>query len=53
MFDNMVNKIVRYPGESGRMRVEMLDDAEIALLSYGFVSRAALLAVTLARVVGV
>jgi len=46
-------KIDNYKNEIFKLRVEKMDDAEIALVSYGSVSRAALLAVVLARKVGV
>ena len=47
------NKIEKYKDETVKMRVEKMDDAEIAIVSYGSVSRAALLAVALARRAGV
>jgi len=46
-------KIEDYKDEIFKLRVEKMDDAEIAFVSYGSVSRAALLAVTLARQAGV
>ncbi len=46
-------KIEKYQDEIFKLRVEQMDDADIALISYGSVSRAALLAMTLARQVGV
>lgn len=46
-------KIEDYKDEISKLRVEKMDDAEIAFVSYGSVSRAALLAVILARQAGV
>jgi len=46
-------KIEDYKDEIFKLRLEKMDDAEIAFVSYGSVSRAALLAVTLARQAGV
>jgi len=51
--DKLKHKIENYKEEIFKLRVEKMDDAEIALISYGSVSRAALLAVALARQVGV
>ncbi len=51
--DKMRNKILDYRNEIVKLRVEMMDDAEIAFVSYGSVSRAALLAVAVARKAGV
>ena len=42
-----------FRSEITKLRVEMMDDAEIAFVSYGSVSRAVLLAVALARSAGV
>lgn len=50
--DKLRNKIMKYKGEITKLRVEMMDDAEIAFVCYGSVSRAALLAVALARKAG-
>jgi len=46
-------KIEDYKEEILKLRVEKMDDAEIAFVSYGSVSRAAMLAVILAREAGV
>jgi 2-oxoglutarate ferredoxin oxidoreductase subunit alpha len=46
-------KIMNYRQEITKIRTSMMDDAEIAFVSYGTVSRAALLAVDLARKAGV
>ncbi len=46
-------KIENYKDEIFKLRVEKMDDAEIAFVSYGSVSRAALLAMDLARQAGV
>ncbi|HWR82769.1 MAG TPA: 2-oxoacid:acceptor oxidoreductase subunit alpha [Candidatus Deferrimicrobium sp.] len=46
-------KIDNYRSETVKLRVEHMDDAKIAFVSYGSVSRAALLAVSLARQAGV
>jgi len=51
--DKLRGKIMNYTSEITKLRVEMMDDAEIAFVSYGSASRAALLAVALARNVGV
>jgi len=51
--DKLRNKIVNFKSEITKLRVEMMDDAEIAFVSYGSVSRAVLLAVALARQAGV
>lgn len=51
--EKLKGKIERYKDETVKMRVEKMDDAEIAFVSYGSVSRAALLAVALARQAGV
>jgi len=51
--DKLRNKIMDYKSEITKLRTEMMDDAEIAFISYGTVSRAALLAVALARQAGV
>jgi 2-oxoglutarate ferredoxin oxidoreductase subunit alpha len=51
--EKLRRKIEKYREETIKLRVEKMDDAEIAFVSYGSVSRAALLAVTLAREVGV
>jgi 2-oxoglutarate ferredoxin oxidoreductase subunit alpha len=46
-------KIWNYRGELTKLRIAMMQDAEYALVCYGSVSRAALLAVALARKAGV
>ncbi|MBN1212493.1 MAG: 2-oxoacid:acceptor oxidoreductase subunit alpha [candidate division Zixibacteria bacterium] len=51
--DKLANKILKYRDETVKMRTEMMDGAEIAFISYGSVSRAALQAVMLARKAGV
>jgi len=51
--DKLRNKIMNFRNEIAKLRVEMMDDAEIAFVCYGSVSRAALLAVALARKAGV
>jgi 2-oxoglutarate ferredoxin oxidoreductase subunit alpha len=51
--EKLKNKIEKYKDEMIKIRVERMDDAEIAFVSYGSVSRAALLAVVLARQAGV
>jgi len=51
--EKLRGKIERYKDETVKMRVEKMDDAEVVFVSYGSVSRAALLAVTLAREAGV
>jgi 2-oxoglutarate ferredoxin oxidoreductase subunit alpha len=40
--DKLANKILNYRDETVKMRTEMMEDAEIAFVSYGSVSRAAL-----------
>lgn len=47
------DKIMNYQNEITKLRIEMMDDAEIAFVCYGSVSRAALLAIALARQAGV
>jgi len=51
--DKLRTKIMDYQSEITKLRVEMMDDAAIAFVCYGSVSRAALLAVALARRAGV
>jgi len=51
--DKLRRKIENYKDEIFKLRVDKMDDAEIAFISYGSVSRAVLLAVTLARQAGV
>jgi 2-oxoglutarate ferredoxin oxidoreductase subunit alpha len=51
--ERLKRKIEDYSEETVKLRVEKMDDAEIAFVSYGSVSRAALLAVTLARQAGI
>lgn len=46
------HKIVDYTDEITQMRVEHMDDAEVAIISYGTVARAALQAVDLVRKAG-
>ncbi|MFH1686833.1 MAG: 2-oxoacid:acceptor oxidoreductase subunit alpha [bacterium] len=51
--DKLRNKIMNFKNEITKLRIEMMDDAEIAFVCYGSVSRAALLAIALARQAGV
>lgn len=51
--EKLKHKIEKYKDETVKLRIEKMDDAEIAFVSYGSVSRAALLAVALARQAGV
>jgi 2-oxoglutarate ferredoxin oxidoreductase subunit alpha len=51
--EKLKRKIENYQDEIFKLRVEKMDDAEIAFVSYGSVSRAALLAAALARQAGV
>jgi 2-oxoglutarate ferredoxin oxidoreductase subunit alpha len=51
--EKLRRKIDKYKDETVKLRVEKMDDAEIAFVTYGSVSRAALLAVALARQAGV
>ncbi len=51
--ERLKRKIEDYSDETVKLRVEKMDDAEIAFVSYGSVSRAALLAVILARQAGI
>lgn len=51
--DKLRNKIMNYTDEITKVRVEMMDDAEIAFIAYGSVARASLQAATLARQAGV
>ena len=51
--DKLRNKIMDYRDETVKLRTEMMDDAEIAFISYGSVSRAALQAIDVARKAGV
>jgi 2-oxoglutarate ferredoxin oxidoreductase subunit alpha len=51
--DKLRGKIENYKDEIIRVRSDMMDDAEVAFISYGSVSRAALQASSLAREVGV
>ncbi len=51
--EKLRHKIVDYADETVKLRVEMMDDAEIAFVSYGSVSRSVLQAVSLARKAGV
>ncbi len=50
--DKLKNKIENYVDEITKLRAEMMDDAEIAIISYGSVSRAALQAASIARQAG-
>ncbi len=50
--DKLHNKITNYEEEIYKLRVEMMDDAEVAFITYGSVSRAALQATSLARQAG-
>ena len=50
--DKLKNKIENYQDEIIKLRLEMMDDAEVVFLSYGSVSRAALQATSLARQAG-
>jgi len=47
--DKLRNKIERYTDEIYKIRTDMMDDANIAVLSYGTVSRAARQAIMMAR----
>jgi 2-oxoglutarate ferredoxin oxidoreductase subunit alpha len=47
--DKLRKKILRYADEIYKMRLEMMDDAHVAVLSYGSVARTALQAVKIAR----
>jgi 2-oxoglutarate ferredoxin oxidoreductase subunit alpha len=51
--DKLKRKIEDYVDEIFKLRAEMMDDAEVAFISYGSVSRAALQAAALARDTGV
>lgn len=51
--EKLKNKIENYEDEILKLRVEMLDDAEVVFISYGSVSRAALQATSLARGAGI
>ncbi|HVP06978.1 MAG TPA: 2-oxoacid:acceptor oxidoreductase subunit alpha [Candidatus Acidoferrum sp.] len=50
--DKLKNKIENYKNEIAKLRVEMMDDAEIAFVSYGTVARTALQAASIARKAG-
>ncbi|MDH4156337.1 MAG: 2-oxoacid:acceptor oxidoreductase subunit alpha [candidate division Zixibacteria bacterium] len=50
--DKLKNKIENYVDEITKLRAEMMDDAEVAIISYGSVSRAALQAASIARQAG-
>jgi 2-oxoglutarate ferredoxin oxidoreductase subunit alpha len=50
--DKLRNKIMNYTAEIEKLRVEMMEDAEIAFVSYGSVSRTTLQAASLARSAG-
>ncbi len=47
--DKLRNKIMRYVDEITRIRTEMMDEAHVAVISYGTVARSALQAVKMAR----
>ncbi|RME20611.1 MAG: 2-oxoacid:acceptor oxidoreductase subunit alpha [Candidatus Zixiibacteriota bacterium] len=47
------NKIMNYTDEIVKLRVEMMDDAEVAIVAYGSMARSALQAIMLAREAGV
>lgn len=47
------DKIMNYTAEIEKLRIEMMDEAEIAFVSYGSVSRASLQAASLARSAGI
>ena len=51
--DKLKHKIEDYVDEITKLRVEKIDDAEIAFISYGSVSRAAFQAIDIARKAGV
>jgi len=51
--DKLKYKIERYTDEITKLRVDMMDDAEIAFISYGTVARTALQAISIAREAGV
>jgi 2-oxoglutarate ferredoxin oxidoreductase subunit alpha len=51
--DKLKYKIERYTDEITKLRVDMMDDAEIAFISYGTVARTALQATAIAREAGV
>ncbi|MCM2272981.1 MAG: 2-oxoacid:acceptor oxidoreductase subunit alpha [candidate division Zixibacteria bacterium] len=51
--DKLKNKIEHYTDEIAKLRVEMMDDAEIAYISYGTVARTSLQAASIARTAGV
>jgi len=51
--DKLRNKIENYKEEIIKLRVEMMEDAEIAFVSYGSVSRTAFQAIDIARKAGV
>jgi 2-oxoglutarate ferredoxin oxidoreductase subunit alpha len=50
--DKLRNKIENYKDEIFKNRAEMMDDAEVAIISYGTVSRAAFQAADIARKAG-
>jgi 2-oxoglutarate ferredoxin oxidoreductase subunit alpha len=51
--EKLKHKIADYADETVKLRVENMDDAEVAIISYGSVARASLQATALAREVGV
>lgn len=50
--DKLKNKIEHYVDEIAKLRVEMMDDAEIAFISYGTVARTSMQAASIARKAG-
>jgi 2-oxoglutarate ferredoxin oxidoreductase subunit alpha len=50
--DKLRSKIANYEEEIYKLRLQMMDDAEVAFIAYGSVSRAALQATSLARQAG-
>jgi 2-oxoglutarate ferredoxin oxidoreductase subunit alpha len=50
--DKLKNKIENYVDEIAKLRVEMMDDAEIAFISYGTVARTSMQAASIARKAG-
>ncbi len=50
--DKLRDKIMRYTNEIEKLRVDMMDDAEVAFIAYGTVARTALQAASIARKAG-
>lgn len=50
--DKLKNKIENYTDEITKLRVEMMDDAEVAFISYGTVARTSMQAAAIARKAG-